>query len=78
MRIQDLRGINFQSLLRNWDLIIDKLCDEVSTHDILMAIKSNLQRKKEEFDTNNFDSKKLNKAILKIDEVLKLIDPEQF
>jgi len=73
-----LRGINFQSLLRNWDLIIDKLCDEVSTHDILMAIKSNLQRKKEEFDTNNFDSKKLNKAILKIDEVLKLIDPEQF
>lgn len=76
--MQQMRGINFQSLLKNWDLIIDKLCDEVSTHDILLAIKNNLDRKKYELEKNNYDAKRIKKAILKMEEILKLIDPEQF
>ena len=73
-----MRGINFQSLLKNWDVIIDKLCDEITTFDVLTVIRNNLARKSEELQKNNYDNKKIKNAIQKLDEVLKLIDPEQF
>jgi hypothetical protein len=73
-----MRGINFQSLLKNWDLIVDKLCDEVSTHDILLVIRKNLEIKIRQYEENKFDTTKSKLALQKIDEILKLIDPEQF
>lgn len=73
-----MRGINFQALLKNWDVIIDKLCDEITTFDVLTVIRNNLARKSEELQKNNYDNKKIKNAIQKLDEVLKLIDPEQF
>jgi hypothetical protein len=73
-----MRGINFQSLLKNWDLIIDKLCEEISTHDVLLVVQKNLISKREELNKNGYNCEKIDMAINKINQVLNLIDPEHF
>lgn len=72
-----MRGVNFRMLLANYRSVVDKLCDELSTHDILCAIKENLARKVCELEKNKFSTEKTKLALKKLDEVLELIDPEQ-
>jgi broad-specificity NMP kinase len=73
-----MRGVNFQTLLKNWDLIIDKLCEEISTHDVLLVIQKNLINKREELNKHGYNLQKIDMAIVKINQVLNLIDPEHF
>jgi len=73
-----MRGIHFPSLLKNWDIIVDKLCEEISTHDVLLCIKENLLRKRKELAKNKYNVEKIDMSIKKLEEILKLIDPEQF
>jgi len=71
-----MRGINFQSLLKNWDLIIDKLCEEVSTHDVLQVATQHVKNMIPELKKKKIDSKKAEEAYKHLQAALKLLDPE--
>lgn len=71
-----MRGINFQSLLKNWDAIVYKLCEEVSTHDVLEIVVKNVHLMAKELKKNNIDSTKVESALVLLEQALELLDPE--
>jgi hypothetical protein len=71
-----MKGINYRSLLANWDTIIDKLCDECSVHDVLGIITDNLQKDCKKLQSMSLSSKNIEEAIKKIKEAMVLINPE--
>jgi len=71
-----MRGINFQSLLKNWDTIVYKLCEEVSTHDVLEIVIQNVHLMAKELNKNNIDSTKVESALVLLEQALELLDPE--
>ena len=71
-----MRGINFQSLLKNWDTIVYKLCEEVSTHDVLEVVIQNVHLMAKELNKNNIDSTKVESALVLLEQALELLDPE--
>jgi glucan phosphorylase len=72
-----MRGINFQSMLKNWDSIIHKLCEEVSTHDVLEIVKNHIQLMVEEFNKNKLNSSKIEEALNHVSIALELLNPEK-
>lgn len=72
-----MRGVNFQSMLKNWDSIIHKLCEEVSTHDVLEIVKNHIQLMVEEFNKNKLNSSKIEEALNHVSIDLELLNPEK-
>ncbi len=72
-----MRGVNFQSMLKNWDSIIHKLCEEVSTHDVLEIVKNHIQLMVEEFNKNKLNSSKIEEALNHVSIALELLNPEK-
>jgi hypothetical protein len=71
-----MRGINFQSMLKNWDLITHKLCEEVSTHDVLNVVTDHVKLMIDDFKGKKLDSSKVEAAYKHLQAALKLLDPE--
>lgn len=71
-----MRGINYQSMLKNWDLIIDKLCEEVSTHDVLSVVLQHVNLMADELESKKLNAEKVNKAKKLLEEALSLLNPE--
>ena len=72
-----MKGINYRSMLLNWDAIIDKLCDECSAHDVLGVVLKNLKKDAKKLESLSLNSKKISDAISKIQDAMNLLDPEQ-
>ena len=71
-----MRGINFQSLLKNWDTIVHKLCEEASTHDVLQIVYQHVQLMEKDFKSRKINAEKIEQASKLIEQALKLLDPE--
>lgn len=71
-----MRGINYQSLLKNWDLITHKLCEEVSTHDVLNVVTSHVKLMVDDFKSKKMNSLKVEAAYKHLQAALELLDPE--
>ena len=71
-----MRGINFQSMLKNWDAIIHKLCEEVSTHDVLEIVTKHVEVYAKELKNNKMNDKKAVDALNHLKKALALLDPE--
>lgn len=71
-----MRGINFRSLLQNWDTIVHKLCEEVTTHDVLNIVRDHVKLIVCDLEKNKINSEKAKKALKHIEEALILLDPE--
>jgi hypothetical protein len=71
-----MKGLNYNSLLSNWDLIIDKLCEECTPHDVLGVVLKNLQNTASMCEKLKIKNDNLNMAISNIEEAMKLINPE--
>ena len=39
-----MKGINYRILMNNWDAVVDKICDEMTPHDVLRVIADYIQR----------------------------------
>ena len=72
-----MRGINYRSLMANWEAILDKLCDEITPHDVLMVIVKHLQHTAEMSEKLAYKNDHIKKCIEKIEEAMALIDPER-
>jgi hypothetical protein len=71
-----MRGVNYRFLISNWDQIVEKLCDEVTPHDILGIIQRHLVKTAEFSEKLSYKSDNLREAIQKIQEAMQLINPE--
>jgi hypothetical protein len=71
-----MRGINFQSLLKNWDTIVHKLCEEVTTHDVLSIVTEHVKLIVDDLNKNKIDSSKAKEALEHLKQAIKLLDPE--
>jgi gamma-glutamyl-gamma-aminobutyrate hydrolase PuuD len=75
--MKHMRGINYRSLLSNWDAIIDKLCEECSVHDVLSIIQQNLKKDAKRLESLSICPKKILEAIDKVGEAMVLLNPER-
>ena len=78
-----MRGINYRSLTQNWRPIIDKLCDEVTPHDVLDVVLEHLETTQDICVKMSMKSDNIDKAmshlkigISEIKKAMKQIDPE--
>ena len=71
-----MRGINFRSLLNNWDSVIHKLCEEVTTYDVLTIVRNHVGLIVKDLKKNKMNSDKAEKALKHLDEALSLLNPE--
>lgn len=71
-----MRGINYQSMLKNWDLIIHKLCEEVSTHDVLEIVLKHVSIYIEDLKTHKMSTEKAEQARKHLEAALSLLNPE--
>lgn len=78
-----MRGINYRSLTQNWRPIIEKLCDEVTPHDVLDVVLEHLQTTQDicvkmSMRSDNIESaiSHLKIGISEIKKAMKHIDPE--
>lgn len=71
-----MRGINFRSLLHNWDSVIHKLCEEVTTYDVLTIVRNHVELMVKDLKQNKINSDKAEKALKHLDEALSLLNPE--
>jgi len=71
-----MKGINYNSMLANWDLIIEKLCEECTPHDVLGVVVENLERTRQMCEKMSFNQDHLAQAIDNIKLAMKLINPE--
>jgi len=72
-----MRGINHRALLQNWDIILHKLCDECSAHDVLGIVVDNLKNDVKKLESLSMSPKKIIDAMDKIVEAMKILDPDQ-
>jgi hypothetical protein len=72
-----MKGINYRSMISNWEAIIEKLCDECSVHDVLGVVITNLKRDAKKLESLSICPKKILGAIDKVGEAMSLLDPEQ-
>lgn len=71
-----MRGINYRQLLSKWDIIIDKLCEECSPHDVLGVVKKHLEQSAQVAKKAKLNFENINEAIVLIDSAMKRINPE--
>jgi hypothetical protein len=71
-----MRGINFQSLIKNWDTIVHKLCEEVSTHDVLEIVTQHVDLIISDLEKNKYNTAKAIEAKNHLQKALQLLDPE--
>lgn len=71
-----MRGINYRSLVSNWESVIDKLCEEVTPFDVMNVVLKHVKNTAKICEDVNVPNKNLNDFIQQVEEALKLIDPE--
>lgn len=71
-----MRKPNYAWLLQNWQLVITKLCEECSTHDVLELFCRHVEDVADELDAAGISSKNARQAGGKLREALALLDPE--
>lgn len=71
-----MRGINLRSLISNWDAVVHKLCEEVTTYDVLTICLEHVKLVQQEFEKNKINSTKQKKAIEHLKKALELLNPE--
>jgi hypothetical protein len=72
-----MRGINYRSLLNNWEEIVEKLCDELTPHDILGVIANHLNKTADISEKMSYKSDHLREAVKKINEAMQMVNPER-
>jgi septum formation topological specificity factor MinE len=63
-------------MLKNWDAIIHKLCEEVSTHDVLEIVTKHVEIYANELRINKMDDEKVVEALEHLKKALILLNPE--
>jgi len=71
-----MRGINYRQLLSAWDIIIDKLCEECTPHDVLGVVKKHLESSAAVAKKSGLNYENINDAIKNLDKAMKNINPE--
>lgn len=71
-----MKGINYRSLIANWDAIIEKLCEECTPHDVLGVVHDHLNKCVMKFNALGVQADNMQRAIVKIEEAMKEIDPD--
>lgn len=71
-----MRGINFRSLLSNWDTVVHKLCEEVTTYDVLTIVKEHVKLIIQDLEDQKINSDKAKKALVHLEQALALLNPE--
>lgn len=71
------QGYNFKALVQKWEEIVHRLCDEVTPHDVLSAVKQYLDLVQKDFEKQNLNGERFKKASDLLEQVLKLLDPEE-
>lgn len=71
-----MRGINYRQLLSKWDIIVDKLCEECSPHDVLGVVKKHLEHSAQIAKKAKLNFENINEAIVLIESAMKRINPE--
>ncbi len=72
-----MKGINYRSLLDNWEAVIDKLCEECTPYDVLEVVAKNVNNIIVLTEKLKVHNQHLKDAQAKIQEAMKLLDPEQ-
>ena len=72
-----MRGINHKQLLSKWDLIIQRICDECTPHDVLSVVVSHLTNVIKEKKKHNICNRKEQMAIDLIKEAMEKITPDR-
>jgi hypothetical protein len=71
-----MKGINYNSMLANWDVIIEKLCEECTPHDVLGVVVRNLENTRQMCEKLSVKQDHLKQAIINIQSAMDLINPE--
>ncbi len=71
-----MRRPNYNWILQNWRLVASKLCEEVTTHDMLDMFIDHVQEARAELDRARINSTKYQQALLKLQEAKALLDPD--
>lgn len=72
----EMRGIHYPSMVKNWDTIIYKLCEEVSTHDVLSIVTENVKLLVDDLKRNKINNSKAKEAYKHLQKALDLLNPE--
>jgi hypothetical protein len=71
-----MRGINYKTLTSRWKEIIEKLCEEVTPHDVLSIVADHLEKSANLSDRLSIKSTHIREALQHIQMAMKKIDPE--
>ena len=71
-----MRGLNYNKMLKEWDRIIDKVCEECTPHDVLMVVRQHLERQATKNKELGLKGDKFDKAVKHITQAMKHINPE--
>ncbi len=72
-----MKGINYRILMNNWDAVVDKICDEMTPHDVLRVIADYIQRNIKESKKHKLNCDKLEKGHELIIEAMNQLNPEE-
>lgn len=70
------RRPNYNWIMQNWQLVAMKLCEEVTSHDMLDMFISHVESSCVELDRAGISSKRRRKALEKLNEAKSLLNPE--
>jgi hypothetical protein len=71
-----MRGINQRELLNKWDLIIQKICEDCTPHDVLGVVVTHLNAVVKQKRSLKLSGRKEQMAIDLIKEAMEKISPE--
>jgi hypothetical protein len=69
-------AINVRRLVKDWDNVIIKLCDEVTPHDVIEVVATYLDLIVSDCEQFDFECEKVKKAKELLNQALQLLDPE--
>ena len=72
-----MKGINYRVLMNNWDTVVEKICDEMTPHDVLRVVAKYVQQNIDESKKHNLTTSHLVEGHRKLIEAMIHLDPEQ-
>ena len=71
-----MKGINYRVLMNNWDTIVDKICDEMTPHDVLRVVADHIKRNINDSKKHKIPFSNLEEGHKLIIEAMNKINPE--
>jgi len=68
---------NFQWILKNWDAVIDLLCEECTPHDVIYQVEEYLERSFKKAETLKISLNSFKEAKVLLEQVRAKINPDK-